>query len=79
MAARSKGVWPPPASLAREGHLKVPRGHVEHLVLEDALAGDGKEQPEVVDVRLSVWRSNMRSRRDRLASEQQAALDEIGL
>ncbi|TDC12482.1 helicase [Streptomyces sp. 8K308] len=26
-----------------------------------------------------VWRSNMRSRRDRLTPEQQAALDELGL
>ncbi|WP_165953958.1 helicase associated domain-containing protein [Streptomyces sp. 8K308] len=65
--------------LAREGHLRVPRGHVEHLVLEDAVACDGQEQPETVAVKLGVWRSNMRSRRDRLTPEQQAALDELGL
>ncbi|TDC03238.1 helicase, partial [Streptomyces sp. 8K308] len=66
--------------LAREGHLKVPRGHVEHLPLEDAAASGGdQEQPETVPVKLGVWRSNMRSRRDRLTPEQQAALDEIGL
>nr|WP_279571300.1 DEAD/DEAH box helicase [Streptomyces hainanensis] len=66
--------------LAREGHLRVPRSHIEHLALEDAAAGDGgQEQPETVDVRLGVWRSNMRSRRDKLPIEQQTALDEIGL
>ncbi|TDC04968.1 helicase, partial [Streptomyces sp. 8K308] len=65
--------------LAREGHLRVPRGHVEHLALEDAIASDGQEQPETVPVKLGVWRSNTRSRRDRLTPEQQAALDELGL
>ncbi|MFD5317565.1 hypothetical protein [Streptomyces sp. NPDC127098] len=32
-----------------------------------------------VAVKLGVWRSNMRSRRERLAPEQQAGLDEVGL
>ncbi|GAB2891975.1 helicase associated domain-containing protein [Streptomyces mayteni] len=65
--------------LAREGHLKVPRSHVEHLVLKDA-AGCGDQEPgETVAVRLGVWRSNMRSRRDALPVEQQTALDELGL
>ncbi|WP_461033978.1 helicase associated domain-containing protein [Streptomyces mayteni] len=65
--------------LAREGHLKIPRGHIELLVLEDAVGGGDQEQPETVGVRLGVWRSNMRSRRDTLPIEQQAALDELGL
>ncbi|GAB2884989.1 DEAD/DEAH box helicase [Streptomyces mayteni] len=65
--------------LAREGHLKVPRGHIEHLVLEDAVGGGDQEPGETVAVRLGVWRSNMRSRRDALPVEQQTALDEIGL
>ena len=66
--------------LAHEGHLKVPRGHVEHLALEDAVAGGGDQEPgETVAVRLGVWRSNMRSRRDKLPVEHQAALDELGL
>ncbi|GAB2904732.1 helicase associated domain-containing protein [Streptomyces mayteni] len=65
--------------LAREGHLRVPRSHVEHLVLEDAAGSGDQEQPETVPVKLGVWRSNMRSRRDMLPVEQQNALDEIGL
>ncbi|GAB2892009.1 helicase associated domain-containing protein [Streptomyces mayteni] len=65
--------------LAREGHLKVPRGHVEHLVLEEGAGGGDQEPGETVAVRLGVWRSNMRSRRDTLPIEQQTALDELGL
>ncbi|WP_326600443.1 DEAD/DEAH box helicase [Streptomyces sp. NBC_01803] len=66
--------------LTREGHLTVPRGHVEHLVIEDGTdGGERQEQPETVAVRLGVWRSNMRARRDKLTPQQQAALDDIGL
>ncbi|MGK5533992.1 helicase associated domain-containing protein [Streptomyces sp. URMC 129] len=67
--------------LAREGHLTVPRSHVEHLVPEAAGPGadSGDQEQETVAVRLGVWRSNMRARRDKLTPEQQAALDEIGI
>ncbi|WP_059007572.1 DEAD/DEAH box helicase [Streptomyces specialis] len=70
--------------LAREGHLTVPRNHVEHLALDKEARADGGEdqeqkQPGTMAVRLGVWRSNMRSRRDRLSTEQQNALDELGI
>ncbi|WP_461033975.1 hypothetical protein [Streptomyces mayteni] len=45
----------------------------------DAAGGGDQEPSETVAVRLGVWRSNMRSRRDALPVEQQTALDEIGL
>ncbi|GAB2892082.1 hypothetical protein GCM10022245_29210 [Streptomyces mayteni] len=53
--------------LAREGHLRVPRGHDEHLVLEDAAGGGDQEQPETIVVRLGAWRSNIRSATGRVA------------
>ncbi|MDT0347731.1 DEAD/DEAH box helicase [Streptomyces litchfieldiae] len=69
--------------LNREGHLTIPRTHIEHLVIEDSADGDGQElqdqEQQAVAVKLGVWRSNMRSRRDKLTPEQQAALDQIGL
>ncbi len=49
----------------REGHLTVPRGHVEQLK-------DGTE------VRLGVWIMNQKTRRERLDARQRAALAELG-
>jgi hypothetical protein len=51
---------------ARTGSLTVPRGHVEQLE-------DGTE------VRLGVWRSNMRSRRDSLPDTRRQLLTDLGL
>ncbi|MGK5533994.1 Helicase associated domain protein [Streptomyces sp. URMC 129] len=69
--------------LTREGHLTVPRNHVEHLLLETDPAGPdagGEDQEQqTIAVRLGVWRSNMRSRRDKLTPQQQAALNELGI
>ncbi|MFF7858931.1 Helicase associated domain protein, partial [Streptomyces sp. NPDC007904] len=54
----------------REGaHRPVPRGHAEEITV------DG----EPVVVKLGVWISNTKSRRDRLAQEQLNALRELGL
>jgi hypothetical protein len=51
----------------REGaHRPVPRGHGEEITV------DGAAEPVVV--KLGVWVSNTKSRRDRLAGEQQDAL-----
>ncbi|MFE1781659.1 Helicase associated domain protein [Streptomyces sp. NPDC059506] len=58
---------------AREGHLRVPRKHVE--VLDGARAAGGEEQV----VKLGVWVSNQRSRRAKLPAERAAALDELGM
>ncbi|MEV0227204.1 Helicase associated domain protein [Streptomyces sp. NPDC050704] len=56
----------------REGaHRPVPRGHSEEIVV------DGEAGPVVV--RLGVWVSNTKSRRDKLAQEQLDALRKLGV
>ncbi|MEU2629260.1 Helicase associated domain protein [Kitasatospora sp. NPDC007106] len=65
-AAFQRGVAALRQYAEREARVVVPRGHVE--VLEDG-----------VEVRLGVWLSNARSRRDRLGREQLAQLAGLGL
>ncbi|MGW3829264.1 Helicase associated domain protein [Streptomyces sp. NPDC005071] len=56
----------------REGaHRPVPRGHAEEIAV------DGKTEPMVV--KLGVWVSNTRARRDKLTAEQLDALRELGV
>ncbi|WP_078950843.1 DEAD/DEAH box helicase [Streptomyces viridochromogenes] len=55
----------------REGQRPVPRGHSEEIVV------DGEAEP--VAVKLGVWVSNTKSRRDKLAQDQLAALRELGV
>ncbi|MFF6815959.1 Helicase associated domain protein [Streptomyces sp. NPDC012403] len=56
----------------REGaHRPVPRGHNEEITV------DGEAQPVVV--KLGVWTSNTKSRRERLDTGQLAALRELGV
>ncbi|WP_079049387.1 DEAD/DEAH box helicase [Streptomyces torulosus] len=56
----------------REGaHRPVPRGHSEEVTI------DGETEP--VAVKLGVWVSNARARRDRLTPEQLEALQELGM
>ncbi|MFE4539391.1 Helicase associated domain protein [Streptomyces scopuliridis] len=55
----------------REGQRAVPRGHSEQI----AVGGEA----EPVAVKLGVWVSNTRSRRDKLTPEQRAALSELGV
>jgi pyruvate/2-oxoglutarate dehydrogenase complex dihydrolipoamide acyltransferase (E2) component len=55
----------------REGHRPVPRGHSEEIAV------DGEAEPVVV--KLGVWVSNTKSRRDKLAQDQLAALRELGV
>jgi superfamily II DNA or RNA helicase len=56
----------------REGaHRPVPRGHSEQITV------DGEAEP--VSVKLGVWVSNTKSRRDRLAQEQLDALRKLGM
>ncbi|GAB3006951.1 hypothetical protein GCM10023080_085880 [Streptomyces pseudoechinosporeus] len=56
----------------REGaHRPVPRGHAEEIAV------DG--EPEPVVVKLGVWISNTKTRRDKLTPEQRAALRELGI
>ncbi|MEV7111308.1 DEAD/DEAH box helicase [Streptomyces anulatus] len=49
----------------------VPRGHSEQIAVEG--------EPEPVAVKLGVWVSNTRSRRDKLAQDQLDALRELGI
>ncbi|MER6632893.1 Helicase associated domain protein [Streptomyces sp. NPDC000987] len=56
----------------REGaHRPVPRGHSEEITV------DGETEP--VTVKLGVWVSNTKSRRDKLAQDQLDALRELGI
>ncbi|MGW0949231.1 Helicase associated domain protein [Streptomyces sp. NPDC002623] len=56
----------------REGaHRPVPRSHAEEITV------DGETEPVVV--KLGVWISNTKTRRDKLAQEQRAALIELGV
>jgi hypothetical protein len=48
-----------------------PRGHAEQITV------DGEVEPAIV--KLGVWVSNTKSRRDKLTAEQLAALHEIGV
>jgi hypothetical protein len=49
----------------------VPRGHSERVAV------DGEAEPVIV--KLGVWISNTKSRRDRLTAEQLNALRELGV
>ncbi|WP_329011941.1 DEAD/DEAH box helicase [Streptomyces sp. NBC_00690] len=49
----------------------VPRGHAEPIAVDD--------QTEPVVVKLGVWVSNTKSRRDKLTAEQRDALRELGM
>ncbi|GGR64539.1 hypothetical protein GCM10010251_96380 [Streptomyces aurantiogriseus] len=56
----------------REGaHRPVPRGHSEEIMVDS--------EAEPVVVKLGVWVSNTKSRRDQLAQEQLDALRELGM
>ncbi|MFG3480421.1 Helicase associated domain protein [Streptomyces sp. NPDC047980] len=70
-AAFQRGVQALAQYIAREGHHRVPRAHAEQIAV------DG--EPELVSVRLGVFMSNTKSRRDRLTPPQRAALAELGV
>jgi hypothetical protein len=55
----------------REGDRPVPRGHSEQIAV------DGEAEP--VTVKLGVWVSNTKTRRDKLTAEQLDALRELGM
>ncbi|MET9662354.1 Helicase associated domain protein [Streptomyces sp. NPDC006510] len=64
---------------AREGHLRVPRKHAEHLEMENRPAGhqDGAEGPVVV--KLGTWLDNVRKRADKLTEQRRGDLDALGM
>ncbi|GHB71103.1 helicase [Streptomyces xanthochromogenes] len=55
----------------REGQRAVPRGHSETITV------DGEAEPVIV--KLGVWNSNVKSRRDKLSAAQLAALAALGM
>ncbi|MFE7161301.1 helicase associated domain-containing protein [Streptomyces sp. NPDC057636] len=59
----------------REGHLRVPRQHVERIVVGD---GDGEDQEER-EFRLGAWVGNQRSRAATLSPERVEQLSAIGM
>jgi superfamily II DNA or RNA helicase len=63
----------------REGHLQVPRQHVERI----AVGGDGKggsgDDQEVRELRLGAWIGNQRSRAATLSLERVELLSAIGM
>ncbi|MFE3584627.1 DEAD/DEAH box helicase [Streptomyces vinaceus] len=58
----------------REGHLRVPRGHVERIV-----TGDGGKDQEERDLKLGSWIANQRSRAATLSPERVEQLSAIGM
>jgi superfamily II DNA or RNA helicase len=70
-AAFQRGLTALAQYVAREGHHRVPRAHAEEIAV------DGAAEP--VSVKLGVWISNTKTRRDKLTAEQRAALAELGV
>ncbi|MEU4352900.1 Helicase associated domain protein [Streptomyces sp. NPDC023838] len=67
---------------AREGHLNVPRKHVERL--ERPETGDGPAGPQTgddgpVEVKLGTFLDNTRRRADKLSEERHNELDALGM
>lgn len=70
-AAFQRGVQALAQYIAREGHHRVPRSHAEQITV------NGQAAP--VSVKLGVWISNTKTRRDKLTEPQRAALAELGV
>lgn len=64
---------------AREGHLRVPRKHVEQVAVEEELSGrqDGADGPVVV--KLGMWLDNVRKRAAKLPEQRRTCLDQLGM
>lgn len=65
----------------REGHLRVPRKHVERIIVGGGAGGgreDGADQ-EVLEVKLGAWIGNQRSRAAALSPERMERLSAIGM
>ncbi|GAA1343843.1 helicase associated domain-containing protein [Streptomyces sanglieri] len=63
----------------REGHLRVPRKHIEHLETGSGPSGrqNGADGPVVV--KPGVWLDNVRKRADRLAEQRRTDLNALGI
>jgi hypothetical protein len=63
----------------REGHLRVPRKHIERIVVGgDGKGGSGEDQEER-ELKLGAWIGNQRSRAATLAPERVEHLSAIGM
>ncbi|MER6746565.1 DEAD/DEAH box helicase [Streptomyces fungicidicus] len=60
----------------REGHLRVPRKHVERLAIDGSDGGDDQEEREL---KLGAWIGNQRSRASTLPPERVEQLAAIGM
>ncbi|MFF7249837.1 Helicase associated domain protein [Embleya sp. NPDC008237] len=79
---RGRGAWETALAAAvayreREGHLEVPRGHVEIVTMQTTAGPD--DGGGVVDVRLGKWVNNQRTRRTSLNEERVRLLTELGM
>ncbi|MFB7853565.1 Helicase associated domain protein [Streptomyces sp. NPDC056053] len=63
----------------REGHLRVPRKHTEHLAVEPGASDRQGDAGEAVAVKLGTWIDNARRRGDKLTEERRADLDALGM
>jgi superfamily II DNA or RNA helicase len=63
----------------REGHLQVPRKHVERIVGDGDGNGGSSEEQEVREHRLGAWIGNQRSRAATLSPERIQQLSAIGM
>lgn len=63
----------------REGHLRVPRKHVERIVVSGEKDDDSGEGQEQRDLRLGAWVSNQRSRATTLTPQRVERLSAIGM
>ncbi|MFG3532676.1 Helicase associated domain protein [Streptomyces sp. NPDC047917] len=64
---------------AREGHLRVPRKHAEHLETAEAVPGRQNGADGVVVVKLGTWLDNVRKRAAKLPEQRRADLDVLGM
>ncbi|MFF1651591.1 helicase associated domain-containing protein [Streptomyces sp. NPDC058240] len=64
---------------AREGHMQVPRKHIEHLEAETGLSGCQDGADGAVVVKLGTWLDNVRKRAEKLPEQRRADLDRLGM
>ncbi|WP_310729567.1 helicase associated domain-containing protein, partial [Streptomyces sp. N2A] len=61
----------------REGHLQVPRKHIERIVIDGSGGGGAGEDQDVRLLKLGAWISNQRSRATTLPPERIEQLSSI--
>ncbi|MFE5754679.1 helicase associated domain-containing protein [Streptomyces massasporeus] len=62
----------------REGHLRVPRTHIETILVDDGDGGSDADQQQQ-ELRLGAWIGNQRSRAATLSPERAEQLSAIGM